>query len=220
MNRSDLKQLKLLSENILLGEGIVKELDVRTFNDKIEEIVEVENQAFDDPAPDWDLIEDTTNDGYIGYCGMDNNNVIISYIYGYSDEDKIEDVRNININNNNNIKLYNHYDNNDIDNIKNDLNKKNTFYVSNFASSKDNADQIIVGKMLIGFVNKLKQSGIKYLIFDGRKDTMRLIWGGADTPETLGIRQKRYGFRLVATVYDDSDGAHLSLVTLDKKQFK
>lgn len=211
MNRTDLRELKLLCESILLNEGVVKELDSRTFEDRIEDIVNVENQAFNDPAPDWDLLDDSKQPGYIGFCGMDNNGSIISYIYGFDARDQMEEIEELTLHEDE-VSFFNHYTMDEAKVMVSEMNTDNTFYVSNFASSKDNADQIIVGKMLIEFFNKLKQSGIKYLIFDGRKDTMRLILGDSRNPNILNVRQKRYGFKLVATVYDGE--SHLSLITI------
>jgi len=213
MNKTELLNLIHIYESFVLNEGIIEELSPEIFQAKIEQISNVENQAFSDAAPDWDLLDDSKQSGYFGLYAMNNDGVLKSYIYGFNGMDQIDEMKEVIDEEAENIIFYNGYN---IDNLKTfitDMNDGNTFYVSNFASAKQDKDQIMVGKMIISFIDEIKRHGKKYVIFDGRKDTMRLLFGDSNRRETLQIRQKKYKFNLVGTL--EQYESHLSLILLN-----
>lgn len=137
------------------------------------------------------------------------DNTFKGYILGYSpDTDDIEENRDefqyILNNKDDRLKFFNNFNEEKAsDIIFNKLNPSTGFYVSSLAINQEARKTPSAGKMILNFINGLKSKNIKYILFDGMKDTLNLFLNPDGTPNEK--RLKFYGINLILTFPSDED---------------
>jgi hypothetical protein len=211
MKTKDQFLLENLYQKILLLEFSKPiNLTPEIFQNKIKDIYDLEKKSFDAGTQDEDdLIDDSMQPNFLGYCLMDNDE-LKAFIYGFDARDQIPIVNDSLNDYLDEITFYGGHDKEKLKQIVGLMNNNNTFYVSNFAAFDEYKGSIALGRMVFSFLSELKNKGFKYLLFDGRKDTMNLIFKGES------LNQKRIsnaGLNMVATTSPDQyDSSMLTLM--------
>ena len=157
-------------------EATIQTLTPTLISNNIDEMEQIETRNFSGyyAADSSEIIDDSQSDGFLGTGIFNNENQIVGYAYGFQLEGDGETYLDDDIDMSN-INFYDEEFRQTIESkgITSICNKRNTFYVSNLVVSKKY--RIHVYRLIADLLNKIKNAGYKYIVFDALSDTQRLF---------------------------------------------
>lgn len=140
-----------------------------------------------------DIVDDTTQPGFMGFGIYDDNENIKGYIYGYSvSEDELSDADDLE---KDDIEILDPRYENSLTNFRQIITSTNAFYVSNLVVERP--FRTYVGKLIKSLLLQARQNNKKFIIFDALSDTGKLFIN----PTNGEIRQDRLnsvGLKIIA----------------------
>ncbi len=171
----------------LVSESSIMSLSQQIIRANVNDMEEIENRNFttDYSADSDSIIADSNLKGFIGEGIFNDLGKLVGYGYGYSmgADDEYDALEYIDIKN---VTFFDKQLKEDVykKGIKNICTPENTFYFSNLVVDKPY--RLYVKRLLNTLLDKIRNTGYQYIVFDGLSDTLRLFDSPRKTSRLVG----------------------------------